>query len=107
MLIASRRIILKSEYKNVSISIDTILYIEPIDNYVKVHLVEGTSVLSKISLHAIEEQLAKEEFIRIHRSYLVPRCCINVFSRSEVTLGKDGITLPIGKKYLNDVILML
>lgn len=104
---ATRRLILKSEYKNVTISVDTILYIESIDNYVKVHLADGTSVLSKISLRAVEEQLPQGEFIRIHRSFLVPHSRITSFSRSEVVLGKNGKTFPIGKKYLDDAILLL
>lgn len=104
---ATRRLILKSEYKNVTISVDTILYIESIDNYVKVHLADGTSVLSKISLRAVEEQLPQGEFIRIHRSFLVPHSRITSFSRSEVVLGKNGKTFPIGKKYLDDAISLL
>lgn len=104
---ATRQFILKSEYKNVTVSIDTILYIESIDNYVKVHLADGTSVLSKMPLRTIEEQLPQGEFIRIHRSFLVSRCRISCFSRSEVTLTKDEKVLPIGKKYLEDVIQQL
>ena len=104
---AARRIILKSEYKNVTISVDTILYIESIDNYVKVHLTDGTSVLSKISLRAVGRQLPQGEFVRIHRSYLVPRNRISGFSRSEVTLGQNGRTLPVGKTYLEGIISLL
>lgn len=104
---ATRRLILKSDYKNVTIFVDSILYIESIDNYVKVHLADGTSVLSKISLRAVSEQLPQGEFIRIHRSFLIPRIRITGFSRSQVTIGKDYRTLPIGKKYLDDVISLL
>lgn len=96
---ASRQIVLKSEYRNVSVPIDSILYVESIDNYVRVHLADGSSVLSKMALRTIEEQLPQEEFVRIHRSYLVARCRISSFSRSEVTLSKDGKVLPIGRKY--------
>lgn len=104
---AARQFILKSEYRNVSVAIDSILYIESIDNYVKLHHADGSSILSKIPLRTIEEQLPQEEFIRIHRSYLVSRCRICSFTRSEVTLSKDGKVLPIGKKYLDDVIRQL
>lgn len=104
---ATRQLMLKSEYKNVALSVDTILYIESIDNYVKVHLADGTSVLSKISLRAVEEQLPQGEFVRIHRSFLVPRSRITGFSRSEVVLGRNGKTLPIGKKYMDNVIARL
>lgn len=99
----TRQLLLKSEYKNVTVSIDSILYVESIDNYVKVHLADGTSVLSKISLRAVEEQFPAHEFIRIHRSFLVPRCRIARFSRSEVTLTNTGQQLPIGRKYLEEV----
>lgn len=98
-----RRIMLKSEYKNVTVSIDTILYIESIDNYIKVHLSDGTSVLSKIPLRSIEGQLPQDEFIRIHRSFIVPRKRIATFTRTEVTLTKTGKSLPIGKKHAGDV----
>lgn len=101
---STRRLILKSSYKNVTLLVDSILYIESIDNYVKVHLADGTSVLSKISLRAIEEQLPQGEFIRIHRSFLVSHVRITDFSHSEVVLGKTGVRLPIGKRYMDEVI---
>lgn len=100
---AGRQIILKSDYKNVTLPIDSILYIESIDNYVKVHLADGTSVLSKIPLRSVEEMLPQSEFIRIHRSFLVARKRIANFTRSEITLAKNGKTLPIGKKYLDEI----
>ncbi len=96
--LATRRLILKSDYKNVTIAVDTILYVESVDNYVKLHMADGSTVLSKISLRAVEEQLPQGEFLRIRRSYLVPRSRIAGFSRSEVTLAKSGLTLTIGKK---------
>lgn len=70
---ASRSLVLKADYKNVSVAVDTILYIESLDNYVRVHTIDGATVTSKISLRAVEEQLPDGEFIRIHRSFVVPR----------------------------------
>lgn len=104
---AARQIVLKSEYKNVSVPIDTILYIESVDNYVKVYLADGSSVFSKIPLRVMEEQLPPEEFVRIHRSFVVARNRIACFTRSEVTLVKTGKSLPIGKKYAEEVMSVL
>lgn len=101
---SERRLCLKSEYKNVTIPLDTILYLESMDNYVKVHLSDGTSVVSKIPLRSLEEQLPQEEFIRIHRSYMVPRNRVVNFTRTEVTLNKAGKHLPIGKRYAEEVV---
>ncbi|MGN1212100.1 MAG: LytR/AlgR family response regulator transcription factor [Candidatus Cryptobacteroides sp.] len=94
-----RKLVLKSDYKNVSISPDSILYVESIDNYVRVHLVDGTSILSKIPLRVVSDQLPADDFIRIHRSYLVARNRIVAYNKSEVTLSKSGETLPVSKKY--------
>lgn len=103
----ARQLLLKSEYKNVTVSVDTILYIESIDNYIKIHSADGSSLLSKMPLHAIEEQLPADEFIRIHRSFIVPRKRIGKFSRTEVILTKTSGSLPIGKKYADDVLTIL
>ena len=100
---SERQLMLKSEYKTIAISVDTILYIESIDNYVKVHFADGTSLLSKIPLHVVEAQLPKGEFIRIHRSFLVAKCRIARFSRTEIILAKDGKSLPVGRKYMDNV----
>lgn len=100
---AARQLLLKSEYKNVTISVDTIVYIESIDNYIKIHLADGTSVLSKIPLRSIEEQLSQEEFVRIHRSFVVAKNRIASFTRSEIILEKNGKSLPVGKKYADEV----
>ena len=102
-----RQLLLKSEYKNVTVSVDSILFIESMDNYIKVHLADGTAILSKIPLRTVEKQLPLGEFIRIHRSLVVARRRIVGFSCSEVTLAPKDIVLPIGKKYQEAVSRML
>ncbi|MGM9767099.1 MAG: LytR/AlgR family response regulator transcription factor, partial [Candidatus Cryptobacteroides sp.] len=103
----ARQIVLKSEYKNVTVSMDTILYVESVGNYVKLHLTDGGSLLSKMSLGSIEEQLGGEEFLRIHRSFVVAFKRIEKFTRSEVVLSVGGKRLPIGRKYVDDVMARL
>lgn len=101
---AARQLLLKSEYKNVAVPVDAILYIESIDNYVKVHLSDGTSVLSKIPLRSVEEQLPAGVFLRIHRSFVVARSRVTRFTRTEVVLGQGGKLLPVGKKYADEML---
>lgn len=100
---ATRQIVLKSEYRNVTLSINSILYIESINNYIKVHLADGSTVLSKTTLHYMEKQLPAKEFIRIHRSFVVAKSRIAQFTRTEVTLTKTLKSLPVGKKYTEEV----
>ncbi|MGM9753763.1 MAG: LytR/AlgR family response regulator transcription factor [Candidatus Cryptobacteroides sp.] len=99
-----RQIQIKSEYKTLSVPIDSIIYVESFDNYVKFHLADGSAFSSKSSLKNIEEMLAGEDFLRIHRSFLISLRRVRSFSRSEVSLDKCCESLPIGKKYVDDVI---
>ncbi|MGM9694046.1 MAG: LytR/AlgR family response regulator transcription factor [Alloprevotella sp.] len=104
---SSRQITLKSDYKTVRLSADRILFIESVTNYVKVHLTDGSTVWSKISLSALEKQLPPGEFLRIHRSFVVARRRITSFSRSEVTLAKLAKPLPVGKTFTAEVVAAL
>ena len=103
----SRRLLLKADYKNVSVAIDTILYIESFGNYIKIHTADAAAISSKIPLCAVEEQLPQGEFIRIHRSFVVPRKRIERFSRTQIVLAKVGKRLPVGKKYAETMMELL
>lgn len=98
---SSRQLILKVEYKNVAVAIDDIFYIESMDNYVRIHFMDLTSVMSKISLRNIENQLPSNEFIRVHRSYIIPKNRIARFTRTAIVLKKNGQIIPVGRKYID------
>lgn len=61
-------------------------------------------VQSKIPLHRVEEQLPAEEFVRIHRSFIVARGKVARFSRSEVVLRAQSRHLPVGRKYAAEAV---
>ena len=48
-----KQLMLNSYYKKVSIPVDSIVYIESIYNYVKVHTTDGSSIISKTSLKSV------------------------------------------------------
>lgn len=98
-----RLLMLKSDYKTVPVSIDNILYVESIDNYVRFHLVNGDTVMSKMPLRTVEDMLPRDEFIKIHRSYVVARNKVSRFSHSELYLGENAKALPIGRTYADAV----
>ncbi|MBI1836301.1 MAG: response regulator transcription factor [Flavobacteriia bacterium] len=87
----------RSEYSLVKIPFNEILYIETLDDYIKIHQLGKKPVLTLMSMKSINEKLPDSDFIRVHRSYIVP------FSRIESVRGKIismGITeIPIGKSY--------
>lgn len=96
-------IILKSEKKNYKVRFNDILYIESLDNYVKVKTVE-LSLICYESLSSLEE-LMPPHIVRIHRSYLVNMDKIKVFTSSYVEL--DDTRFTIGRNYKDSVLKFL
>ena len=96
--ISSGFIYLKSERKMTKVMLDDILYIESAGDYLKVYT-QNTSLVTRQTISSIEAILSGDEFIRIHRSYIVSVKKIDSFTHEVVGIGK--IELPIGKFYLN------
>lgn len=92
-------LVVKSEYRNVSIPTDLISYVESLENYICIHKIDGTKVKSKLPLHVVENMLPTGDFVRIHRSYIVARKRVVGFNNSEVSISGESRPLPIGKKY--------
>ncbi|MBQ5508712.1 MAG: LytTR family transcriptional regulator, partial [Muribaculaceae bacterium] len=77
---------------------DRILYIQAMDNYVKIFIVDGKPVITQMSMKSLETMLPESDFVRVHKSYIVPRHRINTYSRSQLTLT-GGTTIPVGRAY--------
>ncbi|MBS1608660.1 MAG: response regulator transcription factor [Bacteroidetes bacterium] len=82
--------------KHVKIYLDDILYIESLREYVKITTKEK-SILTKIQLGEIEEMLARNNFLRVHRSFIISKSKIESFSPAEIEI--NGVQIPIGRNY--------
>jgi len=82
--------------------LDEIDYIEAMGEYCQVY-VEGRRIIPKMSIKAMEELLADKEFVRIHKSVIVPVKKISAFSATTVEINKKK-ELPIGRSYKNAVL---
>ena len=91
-------IIVKSEYKLMQIAVKDILYIEGLKDYVKIYT-EGSdkSIMTLISMKALERSLPSQRFMRVHRSYIVNLSKIRVIERNRIVFGKAVI--PISESY--------
>lgn len=96
-------LIVKQEYNNVSIPLSDILYIEALGNYVKIFRKSGGHVLTRTNLKAITDFLPVHDFLRIHRSYVIPISSVVSFSRSKVEIEGNVEELPIGSQYVASV----
>jgi two-component system, LytTR family, response regulator len=94
-------IFVKSDYQNVRINTKEILYIEGFDDYIRIHLETGKSIFTLMSLKSVMEKLPATDFLRVHRSYIVPVKRIQRIYNQHIQLGDKEI--PIGKSYVDAV----
>ena len=89
---------LKTDYRIVKVSVPEIRYIEGMSEYLKVW-VEGEAkpVVTLLSMKKIEERLP-DNFMRIHRSYIVNLNKIQEVNKNRVIMDAD-VSLPIGDMY--------
>ncbi len=60
----------RSDRKMIKIDYDTIIYIESYSDYLKIHL-ENNTIVTRETITSIEAKLPKQQFLRIHRSYII------------------------------------
>lgn len=97
-----RSIVVKQEYANVLIPVAEIIYIEAMGNYVRIFREEGICTISRMSLKSVVELLPSDEFVSIHRSYVVAKNKIRGFSKHHIQLSSE-VELPVGRLYADEV----
>ena len=89
-------IFVKVDYQLMKINLKDIDLIEGLDDYIRIHI-KPKPVLTLMTLKSLQEKLPAQEFIRIHRSYIVPASKIQSFGKSKVKV--DGKEIPVGSSY--------
>jgi len=97
-------IYVKENKKTIKISLEEILYIESMKDYVTFHTAQK-KIITKSTMSELEEKLPVEKFIRIHRSYIVAIKKIDAFTATSIEIGKKELT--IGRNYKNGVMRLL
>ena len=91
-------IYIRSSYQLVKVNLNDIEFIESVENYIKIHLSNGQTVMSLMPLKVIMDKLPQNKFIRIHRRFIVPVHKIKLIANRKIKM--DSIELPVGFRYL-------
>ena len=91
-------IFVKTDYRVVRIAIADIRYIEGMSEYLKIHLEGQKPVITLLSMKKMEDYLPRQQFMRIHRSYIVNLQKIQEVNKNRVILDADTY-LPLGDLY--------
>jgi len=93
-------IYVKSEKKNVKILLKEILFIESLKDYIKIHTTNKT-IITQVAISTIEQRLP-DNFLRVHRSFIVARDKITAYTQHDIEIGK--LQIPIGRNYKTIVV---
>lgn len=95
-------IYVRSDNRIMRLELKQINYIEGWGDYVKIYYKDTPKpILSLCSMKYMEEKLPADEFIRVHRSFIVRKDCIHAIGRSTVVIEEKDV--PIGDAYREKV----
>ena len=97
--VAGETVTVKADYKDVTVPLAAIQYIEARNNYACLHLDHQEDVVSQITMKALLEMLPEGKFVRIHRSYIVPVHRIESKKATSVKLVGVDTPLPVGRAH--------
>ncbi len=87
---------LKVDRKMVKVNVKDILWIESLRDYIKVVLADKV-LITKQKISMLEELLPEDEFVRIHRSFIVSALKIQSYHTHKVEIA--GREIPIGRNF--------
>ena len=104
----SKKSLLMPSFKSlVAIEFDKILYIQAMQNYSTVYMVDGEKTLVSISFGKLFEQIKGLGFSQCHKSYAVNRKYVKRYHLSREVELTQGIFVPVARrrkvKFLEDV----
>jgi DNA-binding LytR/AlgR family response regulator len=94
---ADQFLFIRADYSLVKITIADILFIEGLDDYLKIHQANQKPVVARMTMKAMLEKLPAKEFIRVHRSFIVPFSRIENVRNKIITIA--GNEIPVGTSY--------
>ncbi len=89
-------IFVRSDRKMVKINFSEINYIESLSDYIKIYL-DNKTVVTRETISNIETKLPQNDFIRVHRSFIIAISKIESFTNEFIEINKKAI--PISRSY--------
>jgi len=96
--VKNQYLFIKTAYRIERIEFNDILYIEGLKDYVKIYLQNQLNpVISLISMKNINDYLPQNQFMRIHRSFIVNLSKVQTIERSRIIFG--NVYIPVSDNY--------
>jgi two-component system, LytTR family, response regulator len=89
-------IFIKSDSKMIKVNLAEILFIEGLKDYISIQTTKE-KLITLQNLKALEQYLPRQNFIRVHKSYIVAVNKIDAIEKNRIFIGTEVI--PIGETY--------
>ncbi|MFY1045030.1 LytR/AlgR family response regulator transcription factor [Chryseobacterium sp. GP-SGM7] len=101
----AKHLSIRADYKLHKINFNDILLIEGLDDYIQIHLKDSAKITARSSMKSIMEKLSDKDFIRVHRSFIVPVRDIKIIVNKNIHIAE--FIIPIGETYKDEVMKIL
>jgi DNA-binding LytR/AlgR family response regulator len=93
-------IFIRSDFSLMKIPIVDILYIEGLADYLKIFIKDRKTIVARMPMKDMLDKLPTPDFIRVHRSYIIPFNRIHSVRNNNIEIPEREI--PIGKTYVEE-----
>lgn len=109
----------EKEFRNYRLALNTpsgmrlvmpseIVYCEGENNYTRIHLADGTVILTSKTIKDYEQTLKEHDIMRVHKSYLVNLLQVSEYNNeADNILLKNGIVIPVSRRKKSEVLDLL
>ena len=94
-----QNIFIRADFNLVKIPLADILYIEGLADYLKIHIKDRKTIVARMSMKEMIGKLNSKDFIRVHRSFILPFSKIEAVKGNSIFIGDKEF--PIGRTYVD------
>lgn len=95
--VSQQYLFIRADYSLIKINTADILFIEGLDDYLKIHIANQKPLVARMTMKNILQKLPAAEFIRVHRSYIVSLKHVQNVRNKIISVA--GEEIPLGSSY--------
>jgi DNA-binding LytR/AlgR family response regulator len=97
---ADKNIFVRADFSLVKVPTADILYIEGLADYLKIYIKDRKTIVARMPMKDMMEKLGSVDFVRVHRSFILPFSRIEAVRGTTIFLGDKEF--PIGRTYADE-----
>jgi two-component system, LytTR family, response regulator len=92
----NEHLFIRSGYETLRVTVRDIRYIEALKDYIQIHTGDK-KIVALMSMKEISALLPKDQFIRVHRSFIISQNHLSGYTSKKIMIGNKEI--PLGESY--------